>query len=165
MDHAKLTSQFRASLAMLRSTIESCPEDLWRRGKDRNPFWALAYHAVYFAHLYLSPSEQEFIPFERQVDGREGFARTDVDDWSTLTPADTYSKDDVLAYVDHVDAAVERLVASKPFDAESGFHWLRFSRGEAHLYNLRQAQHHAGQLAERLRQELDVGTRWVGTVR
>ena len=164
MDHASLTSQMRAALAMLRSTIGSCPEDLWKREKDCNPFWALAYHAVYFAHLYLSPSQEEFVPFERQVRGREGFGQTDLDDWSKLTPDDVYSREDVLAYCDHVDAAVDRLVASKPFDAESGFHWLMFSRGEALLYNLRHVQHHAGQLAERLRQELDVGTKWVGAV-
>ena len=165
MDHAALTSQFRASLAMLRSTIDSCPEDLWKREKDRNPFWALAYHAIFFAHLYLSPSEEEFTPFQRQAAGREGFGRSDLDDWTTLTPDDVYAKEDVLAYLGHVDSAVERLFASKPFDAESGFHWLTFSRGEAHLYNLRHVQHHAGQLAERLRQELDAGTRWVGAVR
>jgi len=164
MNEAVITSQIRASLAMLRSTIDACPDELWTREEDKNPTWALAYHTVYFAHLYLSPSLEEFIPFERKVEGRDGFGRTDLDDWSRLSPSDVYSKTDVLTYSDHVDGKVEELVASKPFGAESGFHWLKFSRAEAHLYNLRHIQHHAGQLAERLRQVADLGSKWIHAV-
>jgi len=164
MDHDVVTSQIRASLAMLRSTIESCPGPLWNRASDRNAFWMLAYHALYFAHLYLSPSEEAFVPFERRVEGHEGFGCTHLGDWSTLAPQDVYSKEDVLAYCDHVDALVSELVRSTPFGAPSGFHWLPFSRGEAHLYNLRHIQHHAGQLADRLRQMADVGSKWVHAV-
>ena len=124
----------------------------------------LAYHTLYFAHLYLSPSEETFESFERDVAGREGFGRTDLGDWSELKPEDTCSKDGVLAYCDHIDGCVAELVQSAPFDGPSGFHWLPFSRGEAHLYNLRHIQHHAGQLAERLRQDADVGTKWAFAV-
>ena len=165
MDHDIVTSQIRASLAMLRSTIENCPAPLWNRASDRNAFWTLAYHALYFAHLYLSPTEEAFVPFARQVKGHEGFGRTDLGDWSALTPQDVYSQEDVLAYCDHVDGLAAELVRSTPFDAPSGFRWLPFSRGEAHLYNLRHVQHHAGQLADRLRQGADVGTKWSFAVR
>jgi len=156
-----VASQIRASLAMLRAAIDACPESLWDRVDDRNRFWAIAYHAVFYAHLYLSPSEQEFGPFERAVDGRDGFGRTDLGDWSKLDASDVYSREDVLAYCDHVDGLVAKLVASTPFDAPSGFHWLPFTKGEAHLYNLRHIQHHAGQLADRLRRDAGLGTKWV----
>jgi len=56
---------------------------------------------------------------------------------------------------------VSELVHSTPFHAESGFHWLKLSKGEAPLYNLRHIQHHAGQLIERLRQEAGLGSKWV----
>ena len=122
---------------MLPSTIEACPDALWDREDDHNAFWVLAYHTLYFA------------PFEREVSGRPGYGKTDLGDWTELQLGDTYSKADVLAYCDLVDGLVVDLAGSAPFDAASGFHWLPFSRGEAHLYNLRHIQHHAGQLAER----------------
>jgi hypothetical protein len=165
MDHEMVVAQIRASLAMLRSTIEACPEGLWDRKTDENRFWALAYHTLYHAHLYLSPSEDAFVPWEREVKGKAGFGRTHLGDWAELTPEDTYAKADVLAYCDHIDGMVADLVASTPFDAPSGFPWLSFTRGEAHLSNLRHIQHHVGQLSERLRQTMDVGTDWVSSVR
>lgn len=165
MDQDGITAQIRAALKMLRSAIEACPDPLWDRETDHNPFWALAYHTLYFAHLYLSPSEEAFEPFEREVEGHPGFGRIDLGDWSKLQAEDVYAKRDLLAYCDYVDKRVLTLVRSAPFDAPSGFHWLSFTRGEAHLYNLRHIQHHAGQLIERVRQATDEGTSWVHAIR
>jgi hypothetical protein len=160
-----VVAQLRAALAMLRSTIEACPEGLWNRETDHNRFWALAYHTLYHAHLYLHPSKAAFVPWERKVQGKEGFGRTHLGDWAELTPEDTYAQADVLAYCDHIDGLVAPLVASTPFDAPSGFPRIAFTRGEAHLSNLRHIQHHAGQLAERLRQAANAGTQWIFAVR
>ncbi len=159
----EVASQIRAALKMLRLAIEACPDALWTRETDHNPTWVLAYHTLYFAHLYLSPSEEAFEPFERDVAGRPGFGKTDLGDWTKLTAKDVYTKANVLAYCDHIDGHVSELVRAAPFDGPSGFHWLPFSRGEAHLYNLRHIQHHAGQLAERLRQTSGVGSGWAFT--
>jgi hypothetical protein len=165
MDHEAITSQIRAALKMLRSAIEACPETLWNRESDRNRTWALAYHALYFAHLYLSPSEEAFQAFDFPARGRDGFGRTDLEDWSKLGPEDVYSLGDVLAYWEHVDGRVADLVRSAPLDGPSGFHWLPFTKAEAHLYNMRHIQHHAGQLSERVRQASNTGVRWEGRVR
>lgn len=157
-----ISSQLRAALRMLRWAIEACPHELWDRETDTNRFWVLAYHTLYFTHLYLSPSEDAFEPFKRPVTGHSGYGQTDLGNWPDLTPDDVFTKIDVLAYCDHIDARVSELVSSTPFDAESGFHWLKFSKGEAHLYNLRHIQHHTGQLTERLRQEAGISSgRWI----
>jgi len=161
MNHEAITSQIRAALKMLRLAIEACPDALWSREADHNPFWVVAYHTVFFAHLYLSPSEEAFEPFIRDVAGRSGFGCTDLGDWTELAPEDVYAASDVLAYCDHVDGRVAELVRAAPLHAPSGFHWLPFTRGEAHLYNLRHIQHHVGQLAERLRQVANTGDGWV----
>ena len=179
MEPTIVSSQIRAALRMLRSAIEACPEALWNREAYHNPFWVLAYHTLYFAHLYLSPSEEAFEPFVKDertgvaVDGQlpsspakqgsrySGYGRTDLGDWTDLTPDDAYTKADVLAYCDYIAGCVSELVKSTPFDEPSGFHWLKFTKGEAHLYNLRHIQHHAGQLIERLRQEAGIGSKWV----
>ncbi|MBU0595689.1 DinB family protein [Candidatus Bipolaricaulota bacterium] len=161
VDQEMVVSQILAALKMLRSTIEACPDSLWDRTSDYSRFWVLAYHTILFAHLYLSPSEEAFEPFERKVAGHSAYGRDHLGDWSRLRPEDAFSVPDVLAYCDHVIGRVADLVAAAPFDAPSGFHWLTFTKGETHLYNLRHIQHHAGQLAHRLRQEAGIGTRWV----
>jgi DinB family protein len=161
MEPTIVSSQIRAALKMLRLAIEACPEPLWNRENDHNPFWVLAYHTLFFAHLYLSPTEDAFEPFTRKADGHPSYGNADLGDWTKLTPEDVFSKLDVLVYCNHIDGRVSELIESTPFDALSGFHWLKFSKGEAHLYNLRHIQHHAGQLSERLRQEANLGIRWV----
>lgn len=161
MEPTIISSQIRAALKMLRSTIEACPDSLWNREADANPFWVVAYHTLYFTHFYLSPSEDEFKPYERQAAGHAGYGKADLGDWTNLTPADTFTKVDVLAYCDYIYEHVSNLVESTPFDQPSGFYWLKFSKAEAHLYNLRHIQHHAGQLSERLRQEANLGIRWI----
>jgi hypothetical protein len=44
---------------------------------------------------------------------------------------------------------------------ESGFHY-RMSKLEHQLVNLRHIQHHAAQLADRVRQAIDAGVKWKG---
>jgi len=73
MNRDIVVAQVRAALAMLRSAIEACPEKLWNREIDQNRFWSLAYHTVYFTHLYLSPSEDAFVPWQKKVEGKAGF--------------------------------------------------------------------------------------------
>ena len=161
MDPTIVSSQMHAAMKMLRSAIVACPDELWNREADHNPFWVLAYHTLFFAHLYLSPSEDAFEPWDREVQGHAAYGRSHLGDWTKLTSDDVFTKLDILAYCDHIDGCVAELVESTPFDAESGFHWLKFSRAEAHLYNLRHIQHHAGQLTDRLRQAAGIGSKWV----
>jgi len=165
MDLDVVVAQYRAALAMLRSAVAACPEKLWDRDRDCNRFWAIAYHALFHAHLYASPSEEAFEPWNVRVHGHPGFGRSPLGRGVTSSSQDTYSQADILAYCDHVDALVPTLVRSAHLGDSSGFHGLPFSRGEAHLYNIRHIQHHAGQLIERLRQETNGGIDWVASVR
>src|SRR5947207_15340013 len=59
-----LKSQYHASLAMLRDTIERCPDALWTSGDYLNPFWRIAYHALYYTHFYLQPNADSFRPWD-----------------------------------------------------------------------------------------------------
>ena len=58
-----LKSQYRASLAMLRASVEACPDALWYDATPKNAFWQIAYHTLFFTHLYLQPEEQAFRPW------------------------------------------------------------------------------------------------------
>lgn len=65
MLRAALKSQYHAALAMLRDAIRRCPDDLWtNRGGGVTPFWRIAYHTLYYTHLYLQPSNRVFRPWE-----------------------------------------------------------------------------------------------------
>ncbi len=63
-----LKTQYHAGLAMLRQAIERCPDDLWTVGSETNsayanPFWRVAYHTLYYVHLYIQPEASDFRPW------------------------------------------------------------------------------------------------------
>jgi len=167
MEKDVVVSQIRAALKMLRAAIEACPDPLWNRESDHNRFWVLAYHALFFAHLYLFPSEKAFERWEKEIDGCPNMGREHLGDWTKLQASDLFAKSDVLAYCAYVDGLVFERVESTPFDAPVEFSWLRqpCTQFELHLANIRHIQHHAGQLSERLRQTVDSGIDWVKAVR
>lgn len=98
---AALKGQYHAALAMLREAIELCPDELWLDQAPRNAFWQVAYHALFFVHLYLMDTPEQFVPWEghkgdvQHPDGIAGPA--DPESELPLVP-DPYPKSDVLAY-------------------------------------------------------------------
>jgi hypothetical protein len=49
---AALKAQYHAAMAMLKQAIEQCPDELWNGPGQAVPFWRVAYHALFFAHLF-----------------------------------------------------------------------------------------------------------------
>jgi hypothetical protein len=164
-----LKSQYHAALAMLKESIEKCPEETWYDETPKNTCWQVAYHALYFTHLYLQPDEAAFRPWKghqgdvQHPDGIPGPANPESP--LPLIPR-PYTKEEVLAYWEFcdqmVDGAVETLDLGR---RESGFHWYPIPKLEHQLVNLRHIQHHAGQLADRVRAAAGVGVRWAGSRR
>jgi len=161
-----LKSQYHASLAMLRNAVEQCPDELWYDATPTNAFWQLAYHTMFFAHFYLQPNDAAFRPWpghQGNVQHSDGIAGP-ADPRSTLPliPA-PYSKAQVLAYGEFCDALLDDAVDALDLEsASSGFSWYAMPKLEHQLVNIRHIQHHAAQLADRLRARLDIGVRWVG---
>ncbi|MBL8157893.1 MAG: hypothetical protein JNM70_27415, partial [Anaerolineae bacterium] len=49
MDYNKsIEAQYNAALAMLQTSIERCPDDLWNIKGRGNTFWRIAYHALLY---------------------------------------------------------------------------------------------------------------------
>lgn len=163
---AALKSQYHAGLAMLREAVDSCPDDLWDDTGRTNEFWQIAYHTLFFVHLYLQPRVEDFIPWpghQSDVQHEDGIAGPpDPESDLPLIP-DPYSQSEVLTYWDFcermVDDAVDALDLESP---ESGFYWYPIPKLEHQFVNLRHLQHHTAQLADRLRNGVGVGVRWVG---
>jgi len=156
-----IVRQYRASLAMLKHVVEACPEDLWLSTDYQNRFWHVAYHALFYAHLYVQASVEAFKPWARhKLDSQYLGPRP----WSAnepVVPPAPYSKEEVLEYYEFCCEEVAAKVPAINFEAESGFSWLKFKRFEVHLYNIRHIEHHVGQLADRLRAAVNLGTPWV----
>lgn len=160
-----LKNQYHQALATLREAIERCPNDLWLDTRPTNAFWQVAYHALFFTHFYLGQDAASFQPWaEHQRDNQnEDGIPGDPDPKSSLPLIPRpYSKDQALRYCAIIDAMVDGAVDAMDLSRnESGFHY-RMSKLEHQLVNLRHVQHHAAQLADRLRDALNVHVSWKG---
>ncbi len=157
-----LVSQYRSALKMLRAAVVACPARAWNDPSSENRSWQIAYHAVFYAHLYLSRSETAFQPWEKSIPEYNFLGRLP---WPPHDPPKIgrpYERAEILEYCDLVIARVRDLVREAPLSGASGFHWLPMGRRELHLYNLRHIQHHTGQLIERLRAGGIGGQEWLG---
>jgi hypothetical protein len=147
-----LKSQYHASLAMLREAIERCPDDEWLSRDHKNAFWQVAYHVLFFTHLYLQPNEEAFVVWSQHRGADDG------------TTGDPYSKEQVLEYWRFVDQSVDGALDQLDLDSPvSGFEWYSMSKLEHQLVNIRHVQHHGAQLADRLRSAADIGIKWVSS--
>ena len=145
-----LKRQYHAALAMLREAIERCPDEEWLSRDHKNTFWQVAYHVLFFTHLYLQPNEAAFVTWSQHHGDDDG------------TKGEPYSKAQVLEYWGFVDTAVDAAVDSLNLEStESGFSWFKMSKLEHQFVNIRHIQHHAAQLADRLRSAADIGVTWV----
>ena len=168
-----LKSQYHASLAMLRDTIERCPDALWTSRDYLNPFWRIAYHALYYTHFYLQPNADSFRPWEHHQTGIQFMDdqerpsdRANIGELPHRPPktGKPYTKEEVLAYWNICDSSIDRAVdaldITKP---ECGFFWYKVSKIEHQLISLRHLQHHMAQLGDRIRTATNTGIGWVGS--
>jgi len=142
---AVLKSQYYAAATMLREAVERCPDDLWTTRAHPNQFWHVAYHTLFYMHLYLQPSEAGFKPWEKHRPEYQYLGR------QAPQIGDPYSKEDLVEYaalcISMIDPAVDRLDLDQP---ECGFWWYKMSKLEHQIVNIRHIQHHAAQLIDRL---------------
>lgn len=162
MDTEKIIqSQYYAALEMLKQAIVRCPDSLWDAAEDKNKFWHVAYHTLFYTHLYLQENEKAFIPWDRHRDEYQFLGPIPFPPHNMPNIGESYTKDDVLTYLSFVQKQVEELVPSINPEAESGFFWLSFNKLELQLYNIRHIQQHTGELYERLGVRAGAELDWV----
>lgn len=162
--HEMLARQYRASLEMLGQAIAQCPESLWVAMAYPNRFWHIAYHALFFTHLYLQASESEFRPWAKHRQNYQFLGPLPWPPHERPKIEAPYDKDEILEYQQLCRREIDARVPLVDLHAASGFHWLPFSKLELQLYNIRHLQHHAGQLVDRLRTAGDICVNWVPAV-
>jgi hypothetical protein len=160
---AVLASQYHASLAMLRQAITLCPEGLWTDTRLTNRYWQIAYHTLFFTHLYLMRDESAFVPWEHARSDYESLGSLPYPPHELPKIGEPYSKAEILEYWAYCDALVDAALAEMDLAApECGFWWYKMSKLEHQLTNIRHNQHHTAQLADRLRNEAGIGIDWIG---
>ncbi len=157
-----LISQYEAAFETLRHCIDQCPDAQWNGPLANHTFNESAFHALFFADVYLGQNldalkTQEFHREHASVFG-------DYEELESREPVNTYPKPFVSAYLEHcrqLARQVLRRETAESLRAKADFPWHKFSRGELHVYNIRHLQHHAAQLIMRLRLDTNVDIPWV----
>ncbi len=156
-------SQFHAALSMFEAVVQNCPDTLWYEQTPQNKFWHIAYHTLFYTHLYLQESEASFVPWAGFRENYQFMGRQPWPPYEKPLINERYSKEEILEYVAFCRKEIDaRLAALDKFDAPSGFSWLPMNKFELQIYNIRHIQHHVGQLSDRLRQAEDIGVEWLG---
>jgi len=154
---SQIQSQYHASLGMLRQVVEKFPEQEWDAPGDKNKAWQIAYHAVFYAHFYLHPKEEDFEPWPKHR--REAVSFDSPKEGQAPQP---FSKAEVLEYLEIFSQRVDPMVDALDLDAQSGFSWLPFNKLELQFYNIRHVMLHTGELAERLWVVAGEEVHWIG---
>ncbi len=156
-----IKSQYYASFEMLKQAIEKCPNDLWDHPNYKSKFWHVAYHAIFFTHLYLHPSEEEFKPWEKHRKEYQFLGPLPWPPHKEPEIGEQYSKEEVLAYLSLCREQADKKIDSLDLEAESGFSWLPFNKLELQFYNIRHLHQHIGELCDRLGTMADIEVDWV----
>jgi len=160
-----IRSQYLSTLEMLNQAIIQCPDDLWADTKFNNQFWQIAYHALFYTHLYLQPTEEDFIPGKMHYENAHRFSSPEPDSSAEGEAVGSYQKGEMLEFLDFCRQEVDTQVAALNLEAESGFPWIPFNKQELQFYNIRHLQHHTGELCERLGTLANIDIKWVGMMK
>lgn len=155
-------SQYLAVLAMFEDAIVKCPEAIWAAPEPKNRFWHVAYHALFYTHLYLQPTGADFKPWSKHREQYQFMGPVPWPPHGEPQIGEPYAKEDVLEYLTFCRDEVEKQVPALNLDAPSGFDWLPFNKLELQIYSIRHVQQHVGELSERLGAQAAIDVQWVG---
>lgn len=155
-------SQFGASIDMLLSTIESCPDEYFETSRR---FFYIAYHTALFLDYYLTLPPSDFIPLLPFSPKKA--KELPIEAIGDLIPARMYTKKEVLGYLFKSREKCKNLIFSLTKDKINERFYegnepndMDFPIVEILLYNLRHTQHHTAQLNLLLRQDFDIHSPW-----
>jgi hypothetical protein len=161
-DRDIIRSQYHAALEMLKRAISKCPESIWIDPKDKTKFWHIAYHALFYTHLYLQESGETFTPWSKHRKEYQYIGRLPTPLHAIPNIGEPYDKDNVLEYLAFCQQQVAERVPSLNLESGSGFEWLPMDKLELQFYTIRHLQQHTGELMERLGTRAGVEIHWVG---
>jgi hypothetical protein len=159
-----LKSQYHAALKTLRETIEKCPVAMWNDPADAAaPVWRVAYHALFFTHLYLQKNPESFTPWSRAREEAQILEGVPWGNNRPPKPCEAYSRADILDYWQVCDGMIDANIDAMDLSApQCGFPWYKMPTFEHQIVSIRHIQHHAAALSSRLRRSAGIPIKWVG---
>lgn len=142
--------QFGAAIDDLENALRACPDDLWRARLWDDPanekfflpeYWYIIYHTLFWIDLYLTGSEEGFVP-------PPPFLLVEQHENGPL-PEDPYTKAELQAYLDHCRQKCRDTIEMTTDEAAQrrcAFAWGEVSFVELLLYTMRHVSGHAAQL-------------------
>ncbi len=150
-----LTNQYEASLSTLNHCVKLCDTEMWEKRVFDLSVSQSVIHVLFFADMYLHESNDDTFrqqPFH--LSNSDSFR--DYEEMQDKKQEYEYSRSFIEAYLEHClkKVALELGGACEAWLREpSPFSWIKSTRSEVHIYNIRHIQHHSAQLILRLRQE------------
>ena len=151
IDKEMLWRQFAATLDSFGAALRNCPDELWetRLWQDEpdqwvaagfSAYWYLCYHTLFWLDLYLTGTEEGFVPPEPfdlvEMEANEILPRT-------------YTREELLVYLETCRQKYQDTISA--LSIEQAYQVCRFPWGELPfaellLYTMRHVQEHAAQL-------------------
>jgi len=157
-----LASQYKASLGLLRQTLEKVPEEQWKTEEYNNPYWQIGYHILWSVKFYLEANPESYVPFDNAIEGAESLGGSQ--DWENpdenVKVGGFHTKEELLSFTDDIVKTLKQKIEALPLDVNSGFEWYPYSRLELHINTIRHIQHHSAQIIERLKAKGITGFPW-----
>ncbi len=141
-------SQYGAALGMLVDTLENCCEDVWHLSSGNNPCWKIAYHTVFYAHLYMCTSEDEFSPAAFHYEDAQFLGTSPYPPFEKVRLDKPIQQSDVLNYTKHVLES-SRKIEDIPMNVllePCVWPWIDRTLLELLCMSTRHIQHHTAQI-------------------
>ena len=148
--------QFGAAIDMMKNAINEADEQIWQSDGQRTKFWYLAYHAIFWLDLYLSPDPDNFAP-------PQPYGLSELDPEGIL-PERVYSQQELLDYLQYCREKCQATIMNltdEQATARFRFGTIDLPFAELLLYNMRHVQHHAAQMNLILAEKYGSAPRWV----
>jgi hypothetical protein len=140
---------------MLKEAIIACPDALWNAPEDRNKFWHVVYHTLFFTHLYAADSAESFVPWRQHRDGYEEFDGPPDD-----AP---YDKATLLEYLAFCRRHLPERLPQLDLWAREGHEDRTLLTLERQINSIRHLMQHVGELLERLGSRTGAEIEWVAS--
>jgi hypothetical protein len=151
---------------MFKEAVERCSDELWLDKTHINAFWQVAYHSLFYVHMYLQPKLEGFKPWaghQTKVQYQNGIAGPSKKGSDLPLIPEPYSRAQVLAFLATCEGMIDGVLDSFDLlEPNSGFPWYSCGKLEHQIISIRHLQHHTAQLGDRLRGAYGSGLSWLG---
>ncbi|MGD0036234.1 MAG: DinB family protein [Bacteroidota bacterium] len=155
--------QLGATFKMLEYTIDKANETTWTARINNMPFWQICYHVLWFTDFYFHANQATFQPQSFDMEGIHNYW-IKPDSQMIENQKHPISKSNMKAYCKYVRQRANQFIQNinvTYFTTPSPFEWHGFPKIDLVDYNLRNLQHHIGQLDIVLRREQNIGNPWI----